>query len=62
MNEHIDTHALKAISAVQRPGKPDWLTRVIHLHYTACIVLGDGLAEMFDQCCAELSPYLANAA
>lgn len=115
----IDTQALKAIAALQRPGKPDLVGRVVQLfisespkaiaaieegledvdlqavrnaahtlksssayvgaksfsnrcgdleaaaredNFTACIVLGDGLDELFVDCCAELTPHLVKAA
>lgn len=119
MSSYIDPHALKAISALQRPGKPDLLARVIQLfqsespkaiaamqlgldtsdlgavrnaahtlksssayvgakalsdlcrdlegaareeNYTACIVLGDGLEDLFEACCLELDAFLEKAA
>ncbi|ASJ75457.1 Hpt domain-containing protein [Granulosicoccus antarcticus] len=31
MTIHIDPHALQAISSLQRPGKPDLLTRIVEL-------------------------------
>ena len=31
-------------------------------NYTACIVLSDGLDELFDQCCVEIDLYLVKAA
>ncbi len=31
-------------------------------NYTACIVLGDGLDELFSDCCLELDDYPAKAA
>lgn len=119
MSLFIDHHALRAISSLQRPGKPDLLVRVIDVfktespkaiasmqtglessdltavrnaahtlksssayvgaksfsalcrdlevaaredNYTACIVLGDGLEDLFVACCLELDDYLLKAA
>jgi len=31
MTDHIDTHAIKAIVLLQRPGKPDLLERIVEL-------------------------------
>lgn len=119
MTAYIDTHALKSITALQRPGKPNLLERVVDLfksespkalasmcealddsdlkavrnaahslksssayvgamllsqrcrelesaareeNYTACIVLGDGLDELFTASCGELDAYMATNA
>jgi len=119
MTHYIDPHALKAISSLQRPGKPDLLNRVVELfktespktiaamyhgldttdlqlvrnaahtlksssayvgakelsercrdlesaareeNYSACVVLGEGLNDLFEASCDELDHYLTKAA
>lgn len=34
MTDYIDTHAIKAIASLQRPGKPDLLERIVELFKT----------------------------
>ncbi len=119
MTSDIDLHALNSIAALQSPGKPLLLDRIIELfksespkslatietaleindleaardaahslksssayvganllsqrcreleeaarqeNYTACIVMGDGLGELFDAVCLELDAYMIKAA
>jgi len=119
MTTTIDPRALEAISALQRPGKPDLLARVVQLFKSeslkaiaailegldtedlqsvrnaahtlksssayvgakalsercrdlegaardeneiACIILGDGIEELFEMCCVELDQYMAKVA
>lgn len=49
MTTYIDPHALKAISSLQRPGKPDLLIRIVELFKTespkAIAAVFDGLDE-----------------
>ncbi|MBX2837311.1 MAG: Hpt domain-containing protein [Gammaproteobacteria bacterium] len=49
MNDHLDTQALQAITALQRPGKPDLLKRVLGLFESespkSLLQIQTGLAE-----------------
>ncbi|MFK7852934.1 MAG: Hpt domain-containing protein [Granulosicoccus sp.] len=49
MTEFIDTHAIKAIVSLQRPGKPDLLLRIVELFKSetpkAIVAMQTGLDE-----------------